>query len=63
MRASEAFPDEPERRAVRRIMLSVSGTITKITEPDGTVIYENNSYEQRKDNEKFTNPIHRRATR
>ena len=45
MRASDAFPDTEERRSVRRIMLSVDGTITRITEPDGTVIYENNSYE------------------
>jgi hypothetical protein len=63
MRASEAFPDTEERRSVRRIMLSVEGMITKIHEPDGAVIYENNSYEQRKNNEKFINPNHRRATR
>lgn len=48
MRASDAFPDLEERRSVRRVMLSVDGTITRITELDGTVIYENNSYEQRK---------------
>jgi hypothetical protein len=46
--AKSIFPDQEERRSVRRIMLSVSGTITRITESDGTVIYENNSFEQRK---------------
>jgi hypothetical protein len=42
------FPDELERRSVRRVMLSVDGTITKITNEQGEVIYENGSYESKK---------------
>jgi hypothetical protein len=48
MRASDAFPDLEERRSVRRIMLSVGGTITRITNEQGEVIYENNSFEAQK---------------
>jgi hypothetical protein len=48
MQASDAFPDPEERRSVRRIMLSVGGTITRITNEQGEVIYENGSYESKK---------------
>jgi hypothetical protein len=50
MQATDAFPDHEERRSVRRIMLSVGGTITRITNEQGEVIYENGSYEERKRN-------------
>jgi len=48
MKATDLFPDEIERRSVRRTLLEVDGVITRVTEPDGTIIYENNSYEQRR---------------
>jgi hypothetical protein len=50
MRASDAFPDQEERRTARRVMLSVEGTITKITNEQGEVIYENGSYKERERN-------------
>jgi hypothetical protein len=48
--AKSIFPDPEERRSVRRIMLSVDGTITRITNEQGEVIYENGSYEERERN-------------
>lgn len=46
MKSTDIFPDPQEHADVRRVLDSVNGTITRVTAPDGRVIFERNSYEQ-----------------